>query len=78
VVKRIKLVRDFTAADAVSWGSTVQDQVVRSKLNKLVEMGILKRVGNTINEIYHFNDPFKEIRENSDIRSKKDKESLES
>ena len=78
LAKRSKLVRDFTVADAVSWVSTVQDQTVRSKLNKLVEMGILEREGNTRSTRYHFNDPFKEVREDSDIKSKKDKESLES
>jgi len=68
---RAKKQRSFTLADAKSWIEPLGDQTVRSKLNELVEMGVLRKQGKTKGMRFEFNDPLKVvIRENNDDSTK--------
>lgn len=62
LAKKSKTAGDFTVADACRWVPSVQDQVLRPRLGKLVAMGILEKEGNTRSRVYRFNDPFRNIR----------------
>lgn len=55
----------FTLEDAKSWIEPLGEQTVRSKLNELVEMGVLRKQGKTKGMRYEFNDPIRvDIKEN--------------
>jgi len=64
---KAKKQRSFTIEDAKSWIEPLGEQTVRSKLNELVEMGVLRKQGKTKGMRYEFNDPIKvKIKENKD------------
>lgn len=52
---------EFTVAEACSWIPDVREQTVRTKLNGLVDLGILDRKGNTRNTRYRYNDFLKHM-----------------
>jgi len=51
--------RSFTLEDAKSWIEPLGEQTVRSKLNELVERGVLRKQGKTKGMRYEFNDPIR-------------------
>lgn len=54
---------EFTVAEACSWAPDVREQTVRTKLNALVDLGILDRKGNTRNTRFRYNDFLKCLRD---------------
>ncbi|MBN2231044.1 MAG: Fic family protein [Candidatus Thorarchaeota archaeon] len=52
----------FTLKEATEWVGEVGDQTVRSRLNELVEMSVLERIGQTRATRYRLRDPLDEIR----------------
>ena len=52
---------EFSVSDCCRWIPDVKEQTVRSKLNALVECGVLDRKGNTRNTRYKFIEPFSEL-----------------
>ena len=58
---RAKKASSFTLADVRSWIEPLGEQTIRTKLNELVEIGVLKKSGRTKGMIFEFNDPFKDI-----------------
>ena len=52
---------EFSVADCCAWVPDVKEQTVRSKLNALVDRGVLSRKGNTRNTRYRFTEPFSDI-----------------
>ncbi|MBE6517052.1 MAG: hypothetical protein E7Z67_02560 [Thermoplasmata archaeon] len=53
---------EFTVAEACSWAPDVREQTIRTKLNALVDLGILDRKGNTRNTRYRYKDFLKHLR----------------
>ena len=53
---------EFTVSEACSWVPDVREQTVRTKLNSLVDLGILDRKGNTRNTRYRYNDLLRYLR----------------
>ncbi len=53
---------EFTLSEAMGW-SGAGEQTVRSRLETLVDAGILEKVGRTRSLRYRFMDPFRELRE---------------
>ncbi len=53
---------EFTVAEACSWAPDVREQTIRTKLNALVDLGILDRKGNTRNTRYRYNDFLRYLR----------------
>ena len=69
---KAKKQRSFTLADAQSWIEPLGEQTVRSKLNELVEMGVLRKQGRTKGMKFEFNDPLRVvIREDNDDSTKR-------
>lgn len=52
---------EFSVSDCCKWVPDVKEQTVRSKLNGLVESGVLDRHGNTRNTRYRFIEPFADL-----------------
>lgn len=48
----------FTLKDATGWVEGIGEQTVRARLNRLVELGALKKEGRTAATRYRFQDPF--------------------
>ena len=59
---------EFTVAEACSWAPDVKEQTIRTKLNALVDLGILDRKGNTRNTRYRYNDFLKYLRDGYCLR----------
>ena len=59
---------EFTVAEACSWAPDVKEQTIRTKLNGLVDLGILDRKGNTRNTRYRYNDFLKYLRDGYCLR----------
>jgi Fic family protein len=53
---KAKKQRSFTLADAKSWIEPLGEQTVRSKLNELVDLGVLRKQGKTKGMKFEFND----------------------
>ena len=52
---------EFSVAECCTWVPDVKEQTVRTKLNSLVERGVLDRKGNTRNTRYKFTEPFADL-----------------
>lgn len=62
IAQRAKeLGREFTVSECCSWVTDVKEQTVRTKLNSLVDRGVLNRRGNTRNTRYGFVEPFADL-----------------
>ena len=51
----------FSVSDCMRWIPDVKEQTVRTKLNTLVDKGVLSRKGNTRNTRYWFVMPFSDL-----------------
>lgn len=54
---------EFTVSEACGWAPDVREQTIRTKLNALVDLGILDRKGNTRNTRYRYKDILKHLRD---------------
>ncbi len=61
IIMKSKSVDTFTMSDACDWIPSLTKQTVRAKINQLIDMGILDRIGNTRSSVYEFKDPFKNV-----------------
>ena len=62
IVSRSREVESFTMKDACSWIPGLGAQSVRSRIDVLVDRGILEKTGATKGLRYRFKDPFREFR----------------
>ncbi len=62
IVSKARLVESFTIKDACSWITGLGDQSIRSRMDALVERGILEKTGATRGLRYRFRDPFRNLR----------------
>jgi len=65
IVKKSKTVERFTFNDALQWIPGMGMKTLRTDLDNLVEMDILKKTGKTKGMVYSFNDPLKDLRMNN-------------
>ena len=64
IAQRAKVMgAEFSVADCCTWVPDVKEQTVRTKLNSLVDRGVLDRKGNTRNTRYRFIEPFADLAE---------------
>ncbi|MCL1979160.1 MAG: Fic family protein [Methanomassiliicoccaceae archaeon] len=63
IVKRAKKQGRFTVSDACKWVPGLGEQSIRKKLNDLVKIKLLEKVGNTRSMIFVFRDPFRDFLE---------------
>lgn len=62
LVEKARTVDCFTIKDAHTWVPAMSDQTLRTKLEVLVNRGILEKQGATRYMTYRFSDPFREIK----------------
>ena len=62
IVSKARTRSRFTIKEANQWIPEVGDQTLRSRLDDLVNRGLLKKLGATRGMSYAFNDPFSEIK----------------
>ena len=64
LVEKARTVDRFTIRDAHAWAPALSEQTLRTKLDTLVNRGILEKQGATRGMTYRFGDPFREIKDN--------------
>jgi len=61
IVKRAKKQNQFMVSDACKWVPGLGEQSIRQRLNALVEIGLLEKVGKTRSTTFVFLDPFRNL-----------------
>ena len=62
IIRNSRRRESFALAETHSWLGDISDQTFRSRINGLIDMGILRKVGNTRSTRYVYVDPFEMIR----------------
>jgi len=61
IVKRAKKQKQFTILDACGWIPGLGEQSIRSRLNHLIDIGLLEKIGRTRSTIFMFRDPLRDL-----------------
>jgi Fic family protein len=61
IVKRAKKQSKFTISDACGWVPGLGEQSIRTRLNDLIEIGLLEKAGKTRSTTFMFRDPFRDF-----------------
>ena len=62
IIRNSRRRESFVLSDTHSWLGDISDQTFRARISHLIDLGILRKIGNTRATRYQYVDPFEEIR----------------
>ena len=62
IIRNSRRRESFVLSDTHSWLGDISDQTFRARISHLIDLGILRKIGNTRATRYQYVDPFEDIR----------------